>query len=122
VTNGRVDTKDWIPNPSNAHVLKIYDPEIANFEDKVKLFQSGGRGEVEFLRFRLRHGLYGQRQPDAQMICVKLPFGGVTADQMDVLGEMAEMYAPLKKRISLFVRTCSITTCHLQILLTYFGI
>jgi len=97
VTTGRVDTKDWVPNPDNAHVLKIDGPEIANFEDQVKLFQSGEKDEVEFLRFRLRQGVYGQRQPDRQMIRVKLPFGGVTADQMDVLGEAAEKFAPLKK-------------------------
>jgi len=97
VTTGRVDTKDWVPNQNNAHVLKIDGPEIANFEDQVKLFQSGEKDEIEFLRFRLRQGVYGQRQPDAQMIRVKLPFGGVTADQMDVLGEIAEKYAPLKK-------------------------
>jgi len=97
VTIGRVDTKDWVPNPDKAHVLKIDGPEIANFEDQVKLFQSGEKDEVEFLRFRLRQGVYGQRQPDRQMIRVKLPFGGVTADQMDVLGEAAEKFAPLKK-------------------------
>ncbi len=97
MTTGRVDTKDWVPNPDNAHVLKIDGPEIANFEDQVKLFQSGEKDEVEFLRFRLRQGVYGQRQPDRQMIRVKLPFGGVTADQMDVLGEAAEKFAPLKK-------------------------
>ncbi|MGY8879409.1 MAG: nitrite/sulfite reductase, partial [Dehalococcoidia bacterium] len=97
MTTGRVDTKDWIPNPGSAHVLKIDGPEIANFEDQVKLFQSGEKDEIEFLRFRLRQGVYGQRQPDAQMIRVKLPFGGVTAHQMDVLGEVAEKYAPLKK-------------------------
>ncbi len=97
MTTGRVDTKNWIPNPENAHVLKIDGPEIANFEDQVRLFQSGEKDEVEFLRFRLRQGVYGQRQPDRQMIRVKLPFGGLTADQMDVLGEVAEKYTPLKK-------------------------
>ncbi|MBP38171.1 MAG: ferredoxin--nitrite reductase [Chloroflexi bacterium] len=97
VTTGRVDTKDWIPNPDNAHVLKIDGPEIANFEDQVKLFQSGAKDEIEFLRFRLRQGVYGQRQPDRQMVRVKLPFGGVTAHQLDVLGEVAEKFAPLKK-------------------------
>lgn len=97
MTTSRVDTKDWIPDPDNAHVLKIDGPEIANFEDQVKLFQSGEKDEVEFLRFRLRQGVYGQRQPDRQMIRVKLPFGGVTADQMDVLGVVAEKFAPLKK-------------------------
>ena len=97
MTTGRIDTKDWIPNPDGAHVLRIDGPEIANFEDQVKLFQSGNKDEVEFLRFRLRQGVYGQRQPDRQMIRVKLPFGGVTADQMDVLGQASEQFAPLKK-------------------------
>ena len=97
MTTGRVDTKDWIPNPENTSVLKIDGPEIANFEDQVKLFQSGEKDEVEFLRFRLRQGVYGQRQPDRQMIRVKLPFGGLTADQMDILGDVAEKYTPLKK-------------------------
>ncbi|HCI86504.1 MAG TPA: hypothetical protein DHV68_06625, partial [Dehalococcoidia bacterium] len=97
MTTGRVDTKDWVPNPVNTRVLKIDGPEIANFEDQVKLFQAGEKDEVEFLRFRLRQGVYGQRQPDRQMIRVKLPFGGVTSDQMEVLGEASEKYAPLKK-------------------------
>ena len=97
MTTGRVETKDWIPNPDNAHVLKIDGPELANFEDQVKLFQSGEKDEIEFLRFRLRQGVYGQRQPDAQMIRVKLPFGGITAHQMDILGEVSEKFAPLKK-------------------------
>ncbi len=97
MTTGRVDTRNWIPNPENASVLKIDGPEIANFEDQVKLFQAGEKGEVEFLRFRLRQGVYGQRQADRQMIRVKLPFGGLTAHQMDVLGDVAEKYAPLKK-------------------------
>ena len=97
MTTGRVETKDWIPNPDNAHVLKIDGPELANFEDQVKLFQSGEKDEIEFLRFRLRQGVYGQRQPDAQMIRVKLPFGGITAHQLDILGEVSEKFAPLKK-------------------------
>ncbi len=97
MTNGRVDTKNWIPNPEGTGVLKIDAPEVANFEDQVKLFQAGEKDEVEFLRFRLRQGVYGQRQPDRQMIRVKIPFGGLTADQMDVLGQAADKYAPLKK-------------------------
>ena len=97
MTNGRLDTKNWIPNPDSVGVLKIDGPEVAYFEDQVKLFQAGEKDEVEFLRFRLRQGVYGQRQPDSQMIRVKIPFGGLTADQMDILGEAAAKYAPLKK-------------------------
>ena len=97
MTTSSVSARDWVPNPDSAGVLKIDGPELANFEDQVKLFQAGEKDEIEFLRFRLRQGVYGQRQPDLQMIRVKIPFGGVTADQMDVLGEVAEKYTPLKK-------------------------
>jgi sulfite reductase beta subunit-like hemoprotein len=97
VTTIKATTKDWIPNPDNTSVLKVDGPELANFEDQVKLFQAGEKDEIEFLRFRLRQGVYGQRQPDKQMIRVKVPFGGLTADQLDVLGEVAEKFTPLKK-------------------------
>ncbi|MDA1278730.1 MAG: nitrite/sulfite reductase [Chloroflexi bacterium] len=97
MTTGSASATNWVPNPANARVLKIDGPEIADFEDQVKLFQAGEKGEIEFLRFRLRQGVYGQRQPDRQMIRIKLPFGGLTAVQMDVLGDVVEKYTPLKK-------------------------
>ncbi len=97
MTTRSVSTRDWVPNPDNTRVLKVDGPEIANFEDQVKLFQAGEKDEIEFLRFRLSQGVYGQRQPDRQMIRVKIPFGGLSADQMDILGEVAEKYTPLKK-------------------------
>ena len=43
--------------------------------------------------FRLSRGIYGQRQADAQMVRIKLPYGGVTADQMDALAEVSERYS-----------------------------
>ena len=36
------------------------------------------RREDQFIGFRLKQGVYGQRQADVQMIRVKLPFGGIT--------------------------------------------
>src|SRR6476660_9791145 len=53
--------------------------------------------ENEFIKFRLKQGVYGQRQPDVQMIRVKLPWGGVTPEQMDAFAEAIEKYAPLNK-------------------------
>ncbi len=53
--------------------------------------------EDEFIKFRLKQGVYGQRQPDVQMIRVKLPFGGVTPEQMDKFADVVEKYAPLGK-------------------------
>ncbi len=53
--------------------------------------------ENEFIGFRLKQGVYGQRQPDVQMVRVKLPFGGVTPEQMEAFAGVVESYAPLNK-------------------------
>ena len=42
-------------------------------------------------------GIYGQRQSDVQMVRVKIPFGGLTSDQLDTLGRIARDYTPLDK-------------------------
>lgn len=89
--------ENWVPNPDNQRVMKVDAAEIDDFEVQKNKFKSGEWAETEFMRFRLRQGVYGQRQPDRQMIRVKAPFGGLTADQLDVLGEIAENYSPLKK-------------------------
>lgn len=89
--------EDWVPNPDKQRVMKVDAPEIDDFEAQKNKFKSGEWAETEFMRFRLRQGVYGQRQADRQMIRVKAPFGGLTADQMDVLGEIAEEFTPLKK-------------------------
>ena len=50
-----------------------------------------------FTPFRLRQGVYGQRQADVQMIRIKIPGGILTPESLDGMGEIAERYAPLKK-------------------------
>ena len=58
------------------------------------------RGDVpedKFIGFRLKQGVYGQRQPDVQMIRVKLPLGGVNPEQMEAFADAIEKYAPLRK-------------------------
>ena len=85
----------WVPR--NQSIIEILPEEIADFEQQVKLFQSGQWDETEFQAFRLKQGIYGQRQPDAQMARVKVPFGGLSAAQMDALGVVSAKYAPLNK-------------------------
>jgi sulfite reductase beta subunit-like hemoprotein len=87
----------WTPNPDGQRVLPVIPEEIEDFERQVQRFRSGEFEEAEFMAFRLKQGIYGQRQPDEQMVRVKIPFGGLTADQMDVLGKIAAEYAPLNK-------------------------
>ena len=53
--------------------------------------------EDDFIKFRLKQGVYGQRQPDVQMVRVKLPMGGVTPEQLDAFAEVIDKYVPLRK-------------------------
>ncbi len=78
-------------------VIPILDDELGDFETEATAFREQQREEVEFMLYRLRQGVYGQRQPDVHMNRVKLPMGGVSAEQLDAFGEAAETFAPLKK-------------------------
>ena len=82
----------------NGRVIQILPEELEEFENEVKRFQAGEwNTEHEFMAFRLRQGVYGQRQSDVQMVRVKAPFGGLTADQLEALSIFAEKYTPLRK-------------------------
>ena len=78
-------------------VLTIDADEIDHFEEQKDRYRSGDFDGTEFMRFRLRQGIYGQRQPEQQMVRIKVPFGGMTAHQMDVMADVIERYAPLRK-------------------------
>jgi sulfite reductase beta subunit-like hemoprotein len=79
------------------HVIPILQREFDDFETESTRFLGGGIEETDFIKFRLKQGVYGQRQPDVQMIRVKLPFGGVTPDQLDAFADVIEKYVPLRK-------------------------
>ncbi len=79
------------------HVIPIIEREFDDFDSKAEEFLSGRLAEDQFIGFRLKQGVYGQRQPDVQMARVKLPFGGVTPEQMDAFADVVERYAPLDK-------------------------
>ena len=78
-------------------VIPIWDDELDDFETEATAFREQQREEVEFMLYRLRQGVYGQRQPDVHMNRIKLPMGGVTSDQLDGLAEVCETFAPLGK-------------------------
>ena len=78
-------------------VVPFMESEVQRFEAESARYQSGEQDNLQFTPFRLRQGVYGQRQADVQMIRVKIPGGILTADAMDVLGDIAEKYAPLGK-------------------------
>jgi sulfite reductase beta subunit-like hemoprotein len=79
------------------HVIPILEREFDDFDNEAEKFLEGKTEEVEFIGFRLKQGVYGQRQADVQMIRVKLPMGGITPDQMDSFASVVEKYVPLVK-------------------------
>ena len=97
--NGRVGSLDNPELHSNVpgRVIPILEHEFNDFDNEAQRFLKGDASQKEFMGYRLLQGVYGQRQPDVQMIRVKLPFGGITPDQFDTFAEIAEKYAPLKK-------------------------
>src|SRR5438270_4159652 len=79
------------------HVIPILQREYDDFKTEATKFLAGETQEDEFIKFRLKQGVYGQRQADVQMIRVKLPFGGITPEQMEAFAEVIEKYVPLNK-------------------------
>ncbi|HEY9557854.1 MAG TPA: nitrite/sulfite reductase [Acidimicrobiales bacterium] len=74
------------------------DPEtmadVDKFEVQLARYRSGELEADAFRVFRLNNGIYGQRQGgDNQMLRVKIPYGSVTPDQLDMLGHIAETYS-----------------------------
>jgi sulfite reductase (ferredoxin) len=79
------------------HVIPILQREFDDFKTEATKFLEGQTPEDEFIKFRLKQGVYGQRQPDVQMIRVKLPFGGITPEQLEAFADVVERYVPLNK-------------------------
>src|SRR6186713_2354538 len=79
------------------HVIPILQREFDDFDNEAEKFLSGDTPETEFIGFRLKQGVYGQRQPDVQMVRVKLPMGGITPEQLEAFADVIETYVPLKK-------------------------
>jgi sulfite reductase (ferredoxin) len=79
------------------HVIPILRQEFDDFDTESTRFLKGELDGEEFTKFRLKQGVYGQRQPDVQMVRVKLPLGGVTPEQLDAFAGGIEQYVPLRK-------------------------
>ncbi|PKB82586.1 MAG: hypothetical protein BZY88_03900 [SAR202 cluster bacterium Io17-Chloro-G9] len=78
-------------------IVPFLEEEIVNFETESAAFQAGEQDNAQFTPFRLKQGVYGQRQADVQMIRVKIPGGILTAEALDGMGVISEKYAPLGK-------------------------
>jgi sulfite reductase beta subunit-like hemoprotein len=79
------------------HVIPILEREFDDFDTEAAKFMRGEIPEDKFIAFRLKQGVYGQRQADVQMVRVKLPLGGVNPEQLEAFADVIEKYAPLRK-------------------------
>src|SRR3954449_11643702 len=79
------------------HVIPVLREEFDDFDSEAHKFLDGQTEENDFIGFRLKQGVYGQRQPNVQMIRVKLPFGGVNPEQLEAFATVIEKYVPLRK-------------------------
>ena len=91
VTKGRGSIEDpEVLENVPGHVIPILEREFDDFDTEAAKFLRGETPETEFIGFRLKQGVYGQRQPDVQMIRVKLPMGGITPEQLEAFADVIE--------------------------------
>jgi sulfite reductase (ferredoxin) len=78
-----------IPLPSTDEMRA----EINRFESGVRQYLQGEMHPDVFKRFRLKQGIYGQRQPDVQMVRIKIPLGDLTSQQLRAIASLSERYS-----------------------------
>lgn len=66
--------------------------EIEIFRQRAEQFLAGEISENDFRPFRLKHGIYGQRQAGVQMVRCKIPGGLLTARQAEQLARVADEF------------------------------
>ena len=93
---GTLDNPEVVENVPG-HVIPILVKEFDDFDTESTRYLKGELEEDDFIKFRLKQGVYGQRQPDVQMVRVKLPMGGVTPDQLDAFADGIDRHVPLRK-------------------------
>lgn len=71
----------------------LVNNEIDEFEGQVKDFRANKIGDIKFQKIRLQLGVYAQRQDGVQMQRIKIPYGGLTSDQLRTLADVSDKYA-----------------------------
>src|SRR6187551_470711 len=70
------------------------EEELTKFEDGARRYIAGEIDDDAFRVFRLNQGIYGQRQGGFnQMVRVKIPYGKVEPDQLEMFAHIAETYS-----------------------------
>src|ERR1700754_3035590 len=93
---GSIENPEVVENVPG-HIIPILEREFDDFDNEAEKYLDGQTPEDQFIGFRLKQGVYGQRQADVQMIRVKLPFGGISPEQMEMFADVVEEWAPQNK-------------------------
>ena len=68
--------------------------DIAKFDTMLGRYLTGDLHEDVFRVFRLNNGIYGQRQGGHnQMVRIKVPYGSMTPEQLDMMGHVGDTYS-----------------------------
>ena len=83
--------------PSDIPTVAISEAQLADidkFEAQLASYKSGELDPDVFRMFRLTNGIFGQLQEgDIQMVRIKVPAGVLQADQLEMIGHLAETYS-----------------------------
>ncbi|MDH3705810.1 MAG: nitrite/sulfite reductase [Acidimicrobiia bacterium] len=80
--------------PDTGPIDPEMEADISKFEEMLAAFEAGEVDEDVFRVFRLNNGIYGQRQGGTnQMFRVKVPYGSMTPDQLEMLGWVVDNYS-----------------------------
>src|SRR5262245_29187221 len=74
--------------------------EIETFRARAADVLAGNISEDAFRPFRLKHGIYGQRQAGVQMVRCKIPGGLLTAQQVGQLARIADEFGGGKSHLT----------------------
>lgn len=66
--------------------------DIEELERRIAANRQGQEDKERFRHFRLTRGVYGQRQVGVQMFRIKIPYGRLTARQLECNAEVSEKY------------------------------
>jgi sulfite reductase (ferredoxin) len=85
-----IDVRELRAQPLDPEI----EEELIKFEDGARRFLAGEMDDDVFRVMRLNQGIYGQRQGGTnQMVRVKVPYGKVEPDQLEMLGYISETYS-----------------------------
>ena len=89
-------TKSPVAKPpfGSAEISAEQLADIEKFETQLARYHSGELDPDVFRMYRLTNGIFGQLQEgDIQMVRIKVPAGILTADQLEMIGYLAETYS-----------------------------